>query len=90
MSSPQVQQWLDDGTRLADEMKKTLEDLEEQQRQLQEKLDTQRREVAVMLQVLERAAHPPDDDKIAGANFNSKAGSASHKGGSKDEWHPGV
>lgn len=92
MSSPQVKQWLDDGTRLQEEMASALQALEDQQRELQEKLEAQRLEVAVMNQILERARNP-DPSMLEEANdmsFNSKAGSPGMKNQKREEWHPGV
>lgn len=92
MNSPQVKQWLDDGGRLQEEMNAALAALEEQQRELQEKLEAQRLEVAVMNQILDRARNPDpamleEDDAVS---FNSKAGSPGMKNQKREEWHAGV
>ena len=91
MASPQVQQWLDDGSQLRDQMMKELEELEKQRQELERLVGEKKQEASVLARILEGADGKVSVKEPAGApSFDSKAGGGSVKGGSKDEWHPGM
>ena len=101
MPSPQVQEWLNDGTHLRDDLLGQMEKLEAQRVELERLLNERQSELNLLARILDRA----DDQKSAGGggeekaeegsddpfnpNFNAKAVAGS-KGQPKEQWHAGM
>lgn len=89
MPSPQVQQWLEEGSQLREDLLAQMEKLEAQRHELEQMLGQRRAELNLLAHILDRAddepAEPGVDDPF-NPNFNSKA-SASPKSQPKEAWH---
>ncbi len=94
MPSPQVQQWLEEGSSLREDLLAQMEKLEAQRHELEHMLSERRSELNLLARILDRA----DDDKHDGPgsddpfnpNFNSKAAVGGQKVGPKETWHAGM
>ena len=91
MPSPQVQNWLEEGSQLRDDLLAQMEKLEAQRHELDQMLNERRTELSLLARILDRADHEPaasepHTDDPFNPNFTSKAG-VSVKGPSKDVWH---
>lgn len=94
MPSPQVQQWLNDGTSLRDDLLAQMEKLEAQKHELDRLLGERRFELNLLARILDRAddeksgeakAEPGSDDPFNPA-FNAKAATGV-KSQPKENWH---
>jgi hypothetical protein len=91
MPSPQVQNWLEEGSQLREDLLAQMEKLEAQRHELDQMLNERRTELSLLARILDRADHEPApaapaiDDPFNPA-FTSKAG-VSVKTPSKDVWH---
>ena len=94
MPSPQVQQWLDDGSRLREDLLADMEKLESQRAELERLLQEKNLEMSLLARILDRADKPvqgeerdPGSDDPFSPHFN-KAGSASGaKNPPREAWH---
>jgi hypothetical protein len=97
MPSPQVQQWLNDGTSLRDDLLSQMEKLEAQRQELDKLLGERRFELDLLARILDRADDKPDasprkeggSDDPFNPNFNAKAVKGA-KEQPKDTWHAGL
>ena len=96
MPSPQVQQWLSDGTSLRDDLLAQMEKLEAQRHELERLLGERRFELDLLARILDRADDEKSEDKPeAGSDdpfnpkFNAKAGTGV-KEQPRDTWHAGM
>lgn len=90
MPSPQVQNWLEEGSQLREDLLAQMEKLEAQRHELDQMLNERRTELSLLARILDRADHEPAPEQTADDPFNpsftSKAG-VSVKAPSKDVWH---
>lgn len=100
MPSPQVQQWLTDGTSLRDDLLGQMEKLETQRQELDHLLSERRFELDLLARILDRADNEKADKPGAAKEeegsddpfhpkFNAKAG-GSAKEQPRDTWHAGM
>jgi hypothetical protein len=101
MPSPQVQQWLNDGTSLRDDLLGQMEKLETQRQELDHLLSERRFELDLLARILDRADNEKSGDDKSQAKeeegsddpfhpkFNAKAGSGA-KEQPRDTWHAGM
>jgi hypothetical protein len=97
MPSPQVQQWLNEGTSLRDDLLGQMEKLEAQRQELDKLLSERRFELDLLARILDRAddaksGHPKDDgsDDPFNPKFNAKASGPAKEQPKKDTWHAGM
>ena len=92
MPSPQVQQWLDDGSRLRDDLLADMEKLEAQRAELERLLHDKQLEMSLLARILDKADKPAegeagDGDDPLNPNFNAKAGGAHKNQQPREAWH---
>ena len=92
MPSPQVQQWLDDGSRLREDLLADMEKLETQRTELERLLQEKQLEMSLLARILDRADKPAEDGEAAPGNddpfsphFNKAATATKHP--PREAWH---
>ena len=90
MPSPQVQNWLEEGSQLREDLLAQMEKLEAQRHELDQMLNERRSELSLLARILDRADNEPPSEPAVddpfNPNFTSKAG-VSVKTPPKDVWH---
>lgn len=95
MASPQVQQWLSDGTSLREDLLAQMEKLEAERQELDKQLQEHRQELNLLGRILDRADKPGEEPVEQGSddpfnpNFNAKA-AGGVKNQPKEAWHAGL